>query len=68
MGDTEHKEEVAADTMEAIYELFSNVCTILESLGQAVYRNLLMKIPPEWVGKLNYLLLKYNFVTYFLGS
>ena len=56
LGTTEHKEEIPADTMEAIYELFSTVCTILESRGQENYRELLMKIPPEWVGKLNFLL------------
>lgn len=56
LGYTEHKEEIGAETMEAIYGLFSTVCRILESRGQPGYRTLLLEIPAEYVGKLNYLL------------
>lgn len=56
LGDTEHKEEIGAETMEAIYGLFSTVCRILESRDQPGYRAMLHVIPPLYVGKLNYLL------------
>ena len=56
LGYTEHTEEIGAETMEAMYGLFSTVCRILESKGQSGYRTMLLEIPPEYVGKLNYLL------------
>lgn len=56
LGDTEHKEEIEADTVEDIYRLFSTVCNLLEARGEENYRRKLLEIPPEWVGKLNFLL------------
>ena len=56
LGCTEHKEEIASDTVEAIYELFTTVTELLEGRGEDNYRTKLAEITPEWTGKLNYLL------------
>ena len=56
LGCTEHKEEIASDTVEAIYELFITVTDLLEGRAEANYRTKLAEISPEWTGKLNYLL------------
>ena len=41
LGTSEHKEEIPADTMEAIYELFSAVGTILSPVGRKIKDTLL---------------------------
>ena len=56
LGCTEHKEEIASDTVEAIYELFTTVTELLEGRAEDNYRTKLAEISPEWTGKLNYLL------------
>ena len=35
LGCTEHKEEIASDTVEAIYELFTTVTDLLEGRAEA---------------------------------
>ena len=52
-GETEHKQELPAGTMEAILKLLADAKAALEARGSPEYDECLQKIPVEWRHKLN---------------
>ena len=56
MGDTTHKEEVPAETVRKLFDLFNNLVAALEARGNADYSDKLRKIPADYHHKLNYIL------------
>ena len=56
LADTIHHEEIPADTIGALYELFANTVESLNARGSSKYSSCLAKIPPAYHHKLHFLL------------
>ena len=56
LADTIHHEEIPADTIGALYELFVNTVESLNARGSSKYSSCLAKIPPAYHHKLHFLL------------
>ena len=56
LADSIHKEEIPADTIEALYQLFSDTYNALKARGTPAYKACLAKIPLAYHHRLHYLL------------